>query len=127
MIIWILTVMNPIFCGPVVPKTTFSSECIYMQSIIMEHRSMATQDLNFPVTLRRYNGGETISCAALGAFTRQILARLGPCVHTGNRSLNLGSNFEPSLAQVEHRVTVLNQFLSRPHLSNTCPPKLKGQ
>ena len=45
--------------------------------------------------------------------------RYGPSVHTGNRSLNLGSNLD-SLGQFEHRVVVLNYFPSRPQLSDTC-------
>ena len=31
-----------------------------------------------------------------------------PCIHTGNRSLNLGSSLELNLAQFELRVAVLN-------------------
>ena len=43
---------------------------------------------------------------------------------TGNRSLNLGSNLKPSLVHVRHLDAVLNQFLSQPQLSDTCPSKV---
>ena len=44
--------------------------------------------------------------------------------HTGNCSLNLHSNLAPSLAQVKHRIVVLNLFVSRPQLSDTCRSKV---
>ena len=51
-------------------------------------------------------------------------SRPWPCVHAWNRSLNFGSNLEPSLARVEHRVAVLNWCLSLPQLSDACPSKV---
>ena len=43
-------------------------------------------------------------------------------VHTGNRSVNLRSNLELRLMQVERHVAVLISFLSQPHLiCDTCP------
>ena len=52
----------------------------------------------------------------IGAFTRRVLARACPAPDSG-RSLNLCSNFDPSLAHVEQRVAVLNKCLLRPQLS----------
>ena len=42
-----------------------------------------------------------------------------PCVHTENRSLNLGYNLETSLAEAEHRVAVLTTTV----ICDTCPSK----
>ena len=47
--------------------------------------------------------------------------KLGPCVYTENRSLNLGSNFEPSMTKTEQCVAVLSLFLTQPQYSDTCP------
>ena len=52
-----------------------------------------------------------------GAFTRYILAKGRSVPGPGRaftRFLNIGSHLTPSLAQVEHRVAVLNMFLLRP-------------
>ena len=53
-----------------------------------------------------------------GLFSR---ARPGPSVHTGDRSLNLGSNIETSPGPVSKRIIRDNELIT-PYESNTFHP-----